>query len=70
MRVCCRYCHAEYETPVTQTALGFVDRCDRCGRAGLQEVADDGPVAAARPADEATAASPGLSGERPDRARS
>ena len=41
MRVRCRYCRAEYDTPVTQTALGFVDRCDRCGRAGLEEVADD-----------------------------
>ena len=41
MRVRCRYCRAEYDTPVTQTALGFVDRCDRCGRAGLAEVADD-----------------------------
>jgi hypothetical protein len=62
MRVRCRYCRAEYETPVTQTALGFVDRCDRCGRAGLEEIAAD-----ERPADQAPVASPGPAGEPRDR---
>jgi hypothetical protein len=52
MRVRCRYCRAEYDTPVTQTALGFVDRCDRCGRAGLEEVGDDDRVAGEPPPDD------------------
>jgi hypothetical protein len=52
MRVRCRYCRAEYDTPVTKTALGFVDRCDRCGRAGLVEVADDDRVAGEPPGDD------------------
>jgi hypothetical protein len=58
MRVRCRYCRAEYDTPVTQTALGFVDRCDRCGRAGLEEVADDDRVAGEPPGDDAVADEP------------
>ena len=52
MRVRCRYCRAEYDTPVTQTALGFVDRCDRCGRAGLEEVADDDLMGGKPPGDD------------------
>jgi hypothetical protein len=43
MRVRCSFCEAEYETPVSATALLLVDRCERCGRAGLRPVdGDDG----------------------------
>jgi hypothetical protein len=35
MRVRCSFCGAEYEAAVTRAALALVDRCARCGRAGL-----------------------------------
>jgi hypothetical protein len=62
MRVRCSFCEAEYETPVTRTALVLVDRCERCGRAGLRavDVPDIGPGSRHDPAD------PPPADERPD----
>jgi hypothetical protein len=41
MRVRCSFCGAEYEAAVTRAGLGFVGRCERCGRSGLHPVEDD-----------------------------
>jgi predicted nucleic acid-binding Zn-ribbon protein len=44
MRVRCSHCGAEYEAAVTRAGLGFVGRCERCGRTALQQVDDDEPA--------------------------
>jgi hypothetical protein len=44
MRVRCSHCGAEYEAAVTRAGLGFVGRCERCGRSALRP-ADDEPAA-------------------------
>jgi predicted nucleic acid-binding Zn-ribbon protein len=51
MRVRCSHCGAEYEAAVTLAGLGWVGRCEQCGRSGLQAVENDEP--AVRPAREA-----------------
>jgi hypothetical protein len=38
MHVHCPHCRADYDAPVSAEALGVVDRCERCGRTGLQAV--------------------------------
>jgi predicted nucleic acid-binding Zn-ribbon protein len=48
MRVRCSHCGAEYEAAVTPAGLGWVGRCERCGRSALRPVDDDAP----RPAEE------------------
>ena len=48
MRVRCSFCGAEYEAAVTRAGLGWVGRCERCGRSGLHASEDDEP--SARPA--------------------
>jgi hypothetical protein len=45
MRVRCSHCGAEYEAAVTRAGLGFVGRCERCGRTRLRPVDEDEPVA-------------------------
>jgi hypothetical protein len=47
MRVRCSHCGAEYEAAVTPAGLGWVGRCERCGRSALRPV-DDAPPPAAR----------------------
>ena len=49
MRVRCSFCGAEYEAAVTRAGLGFVGRCERCGRSGLHAVEDDEPATPPRP---------------------
>jgi hypothetical protein len=51
MRVRCSHCGAEYEAAVTPAGLGWVGRCEQCGRSGLHAVEDDEPTL--RPAREA-----------------
>jgi predicted nucleic acid-binding Zn-ribbon protein len=48
MRVRCSHCGAEYEAAVTPAGIGWVGRCERCGRSALRPVDDDAP----RPAEE------------------
>jgi hypothetical protein len=40
MRVRCSHCGAEYEAAVTPAGLGWVGRCERCGRSALRPVDD------------------------------
>jgi len=47
MRVRCSHCGAEYEAAVTRAGLGWVGRCERCGRSALQPVDDAQPPARA-----------------------
>jgi hypothetical protein len=45
MRVRCSHCGAEYEAAVTPAGLGFVGRCERCGRTRLRPVDEEEPAA-------------------------
>jgi hypothetical protein len=47
MRVRCSHCGAEYEAAVTRAGLGWVGRCERCGRSALRAVEDEEPAARA-----------------------
>jgi uncharacterized Zn finger protein len=44
MRVRCSHCGADYEAAVTRAGLGFVGRCERCGRTALRPADDDEPT--------------------------
>jgi hypothetical protein len=44
MRVRCSNCDAEYEAAVTPAGLGYVGRCERCGRTTLRPADDDVPA--------------------------
>jgi len=54
MRVRCSSCGAEYEAAVTPAGLGWVGRCERCGRTTLGPADEDEP--AGRPGREEPAA--------------
>jgi ribosomal protein L37E len=47
MRVRCSNCGAEYEAAVTPAGLGWVGRCERCGRSALHPADDEEPAARA-----------------------
>jgi hypothetical protein len=48
MRVRCSHCGAEYEAAVTRAGLGWVGRCEQCGRSALRPADEDEPAARAR----------------------
>jgi hypothetical protein len=62
MRVRCSFCGAEYDAAVTRAGLGFVARCERCGRTGLRPADDDATT-------EAPARASGSAGGAPERPR-
>jgi hypothetical protein len=55
MRVRCSSCGAEYEAAVTPAGLGWVGRCERCGRSALHPADDEEPARRALREDSAAA---------------